>query len=113
MGHQFQDVASIAPAARNSAGTCYRYPGKFFGLKYFGPKFLETKSCSGLHSISNELECKRLRNDLYRYFTRKIGFEAVMRVRATRGISIHTFYGNFFVRSTDLLNLACVSPDSG
>ena len=113
MGHQFQDVASIAPAARNSAGTCYRYPGTFLSHTILGRKFFESKFYSGLHSISNELECKRLRNDLYRYFTRKIGFEAVMRVRATRGISIHTFYGNFFVRSTDLLNLACVSPDSG
>ena len=61
----------------------------------------------------NPLEGERLRHDLQRYLTRKIGFEAVMRVRATRGISIHTFYGNFFVRSTDLVNLACISPDSG
>ncbi len=29
------------------------------------------------------------------------------------GLSIHTFHGNFFVRSTDLLSLANVNPDSG
>lgn len=50
---------------------------------------------------------------LVRYLTRKIGFESVMRVRCTRGLSIHTFHGNFFVRSTDLLSLPNVNPDSG
>jgi protein transport protein SEC24 len=29
------------------------------------------------------------------------------------GLGIHTFHGNFFVRSTDLLALPNVSPDSG
>lgn len=33
-----------------------------------------------------------------RYLTRKIGFEAVMRIRCTRGMSLHTFHGHFFVR---------------
>ena len=36
-----------------------------------------------------------------------------MRVRCTRGLSIHTFHGNFFVRSTDLLALPNVNPDAG
>lgn len=48
-----------------------------------------------------------------RYLTRKIGFEAVMRVRCTRGLQIHTFHGNFFVRSTDLLSLPNINPDAG
>ena len=30
MGHQFQDVASLGPLSRNSAGACYRYPGTFY-----------------------------------------------------------------------------------
>ena len=29
------------------------------------------------------------------------------------GISIHTFHGNFFVRSTDLLSLPNVNPEAG
>ena len=29
------------------------------------------------------------------------------------GLSIHTFHGNFFVRSTDLISLANVNPDAG
>lgn len=36
-----------------------------------------------------------------------------MRVRCTRGLAIHTFHGNFFVRSTDLLSLPNVNPDAG
>lgn len=53
------------------------------------------------------------RKSFERYLTRKIGFEAVMRVRCTRGLAIHTFHGNFFVRSTDLLSLPNVNPDAG
>lgn len=52
------------------------------------------------------------RKSFERYLTRKIGFEAVMRVRCTRGLAIHTFHGNFFVRSTDLLSLPNVNPDA-
>lgn len=36
-----------------------------------------------------------------------------MRVRCTRGLQIHTFHGNFFVRSTDLLSLPNINPDAG
>ena len=42
----------------------------------------------------------KFENALRRYLTRKIGFEAVMRIRCTRGLALHTFHGNFFVRST-------------
>lgn len=35
-----------------------------------------------------------------------------MRIRCTRGMSLHTFHGHFFVRSTDLLSLPNVNPDS-
>uniref|UniRef100_A0A915PQB6 Uncharacterized protein n=1 Tax=Setaria digitata TaxID=48799 RepID=A0A915PQB6_9BILA len=55
---------------------------------------------------------KRFQKQLNRYLVRKIGFEAVLRIRCTKGLSLHTFYGNFFVRSTDLLAMANVNPDS-
>lgn len=54
-----------------------------------------------------------LRHCFKRYLVRKIGFEAVMRIRCTRGLQVHTFHGNFFVRSTDLLSLPNVNPDAG
>ena len=83
------------------------------------------------------------------YISSQIGFEAVMRIRCTRGMALHTFHGeyskyrvgfpsesfhqnnfhdesmsltleslhqivagHFFVRSTDLLSLPNVNPDS-
>lgn len=36
-----------------------------------------------------------------------------MRIRCSKGLSIHTFHGNFFVRSTDLLSLPNINPDAG
>ena len=38
--------------------------------------------------------------------------EAVMRVRATRGIRLSSFHGDFFVRSTDLLAMPAVPQDT-
>lgn len=66
-----------------------------------------------LFNISKQQQVAEFQRILTRYLTRKIGFESVMRVRCTRGLSIHTFHGNFFVRSTDLLSLPNVNPDSG
>ena len=68
---------------------------------------------NGMNASTCPGEAKRYEGTLRRYFTRKIGFEAVMRIRCTRGLSIHTFHGNFFVRSTDLLSLPNINPDAG
>ena len=66
----------------------------------------------GFHYIHNLLQVERLERALRRYLTRKVGFESVMRIRCTRGLAIHTFHGNFFVRSTDLLSLPNINPDA-
>lgn len=66
-----------------------------------------------LFNSSKQQQVTEFQRVLTRYLSRKIGFESVMRVRCTRGLSIHTFHGNFFVRSTDLLSLPNVNPDSG
>ena len=66
-----------------------------------------------LFNKSKILDVEKFKRSLERYITRKIGFESVMRVRCTRGLAIHTFHGNFFVRSTDLLSLPNVNPDAG
>lgn len=65
-----------------------------------------------LFNVVKKQDCIMFRKSFERYLTRKIGFEAVMRVRCTRGLAIHTFHGNFFVRSTDLLSLPNVNPDA-
>lgn len=46
-----------------------------------------------------------------RCLTRSTGFEAVMRIRATRGMRITNFYGNYFIRGTDLLALPNCTAD--
>ncbi|XP_075785825.1 protein transport protein Sec24B isoform X2 [Pelodiscus sinensis] len=93
LSSQYSDLASLACMSKYSAGCIYYYPS--------------------FHHSHNPTQAEKLQKDLKRYFTRKIGFEAVMRIRCTKGLSIHTFHGNFFVRSTDLLSLANVNPDAG
>uniref|UniRef100_A0A672FZB8 Protein transport protein Sec24B-like n=1 Tax=Salarias fasciatus TaxID=181472 RepID=A0A672FZB8_SALFA len=92
LSSQYADLASLACISKYSAGSIFYYPS--------------------FHHIHNPAQLEKLQRDLERYLTRKIGFEAVMRIRCTKGLSIHTFHGNFFVRSTDLLSLANVNPDS-
>ncbi|XP_048365416.1 protein transport protein Sec24B isoform X2 [Sphaerodactylus townsendi] len=93
LSSKYSDLASLACMSKYSAGCIYYYPS--------------------FHHSLNPIQAEKLQKDLKRYLTRKIGFEAVMRIRCTKGLSIHTFHGNFFVRSTDLLSLANVNPDAG
>uniref|UniRef100_A0A674AM40 SEC24 homolog A, COPII coat complex component n=1 Tax=Salmo trutta TaxID=8032 RepID=A0A674AM40_SALTR len=93
LSSQYCDLASLACISRYSAGSVYYYPS-----------YQQQHNPAGV-------EC--FQKDLKRYLTRKIGLEAVMRIRCTKGLSIHTFHGNFFVRSTDLLSLPNVNPDAG
>ncbi|KAM5192117.1 protein transport protein Sec24B isoform 2-T2 [Mantella aurantiaca] len=93
LSSQYSDLASLACMSKYSAGCIYYYPS--------------------FHHKHNAAQADKLKEDLDHYLTRKIGFEAVMRIRCTKGLSIHTFHGNFFVRSTDLLSLANINEDAG
>ncbi|GBM35805.1 Protein transport protein Sec24B, partial [Araneus ventricosus] len=90
---QYVDIATVSCISKYSSGGVLYYPG--------------------YHRTVGRLQVNKFAGDLKRYLTRRIGFEAVMRVRCTRGLAIHTFHGNFFVRSTDLLSLPNVNPDTG
>ncbi|XP_055346258.1 protein transport protein Sec24A-like [Paramacrobiotus metropolitanus] len=90
---QYSDLASLGGISRYSAGCVHYYPG--------------------YNAVTNPAQLERFEVELTRYLQRKIGFEAVMRVRCTNGLSMHTFHGNFFVRSTDLLSLPNINPDAG
>lgn len=92
LSSQYSDLSSLACMSKFSAGSIFFYPS--------------------FHHVHNPAQLEKFQRDLERYLTRKIGFEAVMRIRCTKGLSIHTFHGNLFVRSTDLLSLANVNPDS-
>ena len=52
-----------------------------------------------------------LRSSVIRNLTRETGWEAVMRIRCSRGIKITSFHGHFFIRSADLLALPAVDSD--
>lgn len=92
LNSQYSDLATLSGMSKFSGGSMFHIP---------------------LFRATRAWQAEQLTRMITRYLTRKIGFEAVMRVRCTRGIAIHTFHGNFFVRSTDLLSLPNVSPDAG
>ncbi|CAI5447295.1 unnamed protein product [Caenorhabditis angaria] len=88
----YADISTLSEVAKFSTGCVYVFPN---------------------YNIAQDAyQVKRFEKTFTRYLTRKIGFEAVLRIRTTRGLSLSGFHGNFFVRSTDLLALANVNPDS-
>lgn len=91
MAGQYCDLASLSGVSRYSSGALHYFPD--------------------YHHTQNPAIVEKFTHDFTRYLTRSIGFEAVMRLRCTKGMSINTFHGNFFVRSTDLLSLPNVNPD--
>lgn len=85
----YTDLATVGTLSKYSAGQVYYYPG--FTMASQGLKF---------------------RKELTHCLTREMGWEAVMRVRATTGLRLANFYGNSFMRGTDLLALPNVNSDS-
>ena len=92
LNSQYVDLATVSGIGKFSGGCIHHVP---------------------LYKSNRTLQDEALANTFRRYVTRKIGFESVMRVRCTRGLSIQTFHGNLFVRSTDLLSLPNINPDAG
>lgn len=82
------DLASWAAIPRYTCGQLYYYPG-FYAARD-GP---------------------RLSADISHNLTRPTAWEAVMRIRCSRGLRISSFHGHFFNRSTDLLALPTCDPD--
>ena len=83
------DVATLGDLPKLTAGSLKTYPG--FTYETDGPRF---------------------ESELCRTLTQHTAFEAVMRIRCTRGMRISNFYGNFFIRGTDLLALPNCNADS-
>jgi len=84
----YMDLASWAAIPRYTCGDVYHYPG-FSGARD-GPK------------LAAEVEHNLLR---------PTAWEAVMRIRCSKGLRISSFHGHFFNRSTDLLALPTCDPD--
>lgn len=86
---QYTDLATISTLSKYTGGSTYYYPG--FVSSRDGAKF---------------------EKELGHNLVRATAFEAVMRVRATRGLRFTNFYGNYFIRGTDLLALPNCTSDS-
>ncbi|KAI9799665.1 MAG: COPII subunit [Phylliscum demangeonii] len=78
---QYQDVASLGNLPRYTGGQTYFYPG---------------------WNAARSEDAIKFAREFSSYLSAEIGLEAVLRVRATTGLRMNTFYGNFFNRSSDL-----------
>lgn len=87
----YADIATISPISKVTGGSIFYYPA----------------------SVKPGRLLARFECDFEYYIQRSIGFEAVLRIRTTKGFSLQQFYGNFFVRSPDLMALPNCNPDSG
>jgi protein transport protein SEC24 len=86
---QFIDCSTLSELPKLTAGSMFTYLA--FNAISDGPK-LESQLC--------------------RTLTQPTIFEAVLRIRCTKGMKINNYYGNFFVRGTDLLALPNCNADS-
>lgn len=87
--YQYMDIATLSELPKYTAGQLFSYPGFNPGID--GPNF---------------------EAHLNKRLTQATAFEAVMRIRCTKGMRITNFYGNFFIRGTDLLALPNCNGDS-
>lgn len=78
---QYQDVASLSCLPRYTGGQTYFYPA---------------------WNAARSEDAIKFAQEFSDYLSSEIGLEAVLRVRATTGLRMNAFYGNFFNRSSDL-----------
>jgi protein transport protein SEC24 len=90
-GGQYNDVATLSGLAKFTGGQVYLYPA--------------------FNGQSRPEDAIKFSTEFAHFLARPLGLEAVLRVRASKGIRMTTYHGNFFLRSTDLLALPNVSPD--
>lgn len=58
-----------------------------------------------------EEDAQKLEYEMGWFLAQETGLEAVLRIRASKGIRLSAFHGSFFLRSMDLLALPNVTPD--
>jgi protein transport protein SEC24 len=87
---QYQDVATLACLPHYTSGQTYFYPA---------------------FNAARSEDAIKFAHEFGTVLAMPIMLEAVMRVRASRGLRMASFHGNFFVRSTDLLAMPAVPQD--
>ena len=78
---QYQDVASLSNLPRYTGGQTFFYPG---------------------WNAARSEDAIKFAREFSDHLSSEIALEAVLRVRATTGLRMSAFYGNFFNRSSDL-----------
>ncbi|KAF8843924.1 hypothetical protein BDN67DRAFT_1066584 [Paxillus ammoniavirescens] len=86
----YQDVASLACLPHYTSGQTFFYPA---------------------FNASRSEDAIKFAHEFGEVLAMPIMLEAVMRVRASKGLRMASFHGNFFVRSTDLLAMPAVPTD--
>jgi len=84
----FLDVATLNVVNKLTGGQCYLY-----------------------QNYHSDLHGRKFHKELTYCLIRTQGWEAVVRVRASRGVRVSEFHGNFFMRGSDLLALPCIDSD--
>ncbi|KAF8251896.1 COPII component protein [Wilcoxina mikolae CBS 423.85] len=88
----YQDVASLSNLPRYTGGQTWHYPG---------------------WNATRSEDAIKFAREFSDHLSAEIALEAVMRVRATTGLRMQTFYGNFFNRSSDLCAFPAFPRDQG
>lgn len=89
-GSSYTDVATLSCLPRFTGGQTYFYPA---------------------FNASRSEDAMKFAHEFGEILASPICLEAVIRVRATKGLRLSAFHGNFFVRSTDLMALSAVPMD--
>ncbi|KAG2228581.1 hypothetical protein INT48_000001 [Thamnidium elegans] len=89
-GGQYSDVATLSCVPHYTGGQTYYYPG---------------------FNASRTEDALKFAHEFSELLAEQIGLEAVIRIRASRGLRMSAFHGNFFIRSSDLLALPNVPRD--
>jgi protein transport protein SEC24 len=87
--YQYMDLAALGELPKYTAGTLHSYV-----------------------SFNQQRDGQRFEEQLTKTLTQTTAFEAVMRIRATKGMKITNFFGNFYIRGTDLLALPNTNTES-
>ena len=87
--YQYMDLAALGELSKVTAGSLRSY------VMY-----------------KDDVDGPRLAHDLRKTLTQTTAFESVMRIRCTKGMRITNFYGNFYIRGTDLMALPNCNTDS-
>lgn len=86
----YQDVASLSNLPKFTGGATYFYPG---------------------WTARRESDATKFGQELTAHLSQDFGMESVIRLRASSGIRASSFYGNFFIRSSDLMSFPTFPRD--